>query len=357
MSVQLRSRTLKSGAKSLYLDIHHNGERWREFLKIKILPKDPSKFEKKRIAERIRANRELEVLSDETGHIPQHLKKINFFVFAEKYIQDYKNKDVRIIASSVEKFKEAVNNPRLTITGIDPKTMNLFKDYLIHDAGLAGETAHNYFTRFKKVLKAAKIQGYLNEMPTADIRFSNPNKDDTLKKQVLDKDELQILANTKCGNTAVKRAFLFACFTSLGLAEIRKLKWRNINKGRLITTRNKTGELINNRLNQTALDILGKLGEKDDFIFKIQSLSDNGANKAIRYWVNRAQIEKHITFYCARHTFACQLLINGANLKTVADAMGHSSTRSTLKYLNHVQRLQDEAIDKLPSLNVDLITL
>lgn len=332
------------------MDIHHNGERWREFLKIKILPKDPSKIEKKRIAERIRVNRELEVLSDETGHIPQHLKKINFFVFAEKYIQDYKNKDVRIIASSVEKFKEAVNNPRLTITGIGPKTMTLYKDYLIHDAGLSGETAHNYFTRFKKVLKAAKIQGYLNEMPTAEIRFTNPNKDDTLKKQVLDKDELQILANTECGNTSVKRAFLFACFTSLGLAEIRKLKWKNINKGRLITTRNKTGELINNRLNQTALDILGKPGEKDSFIFNIQSLSDNGANKAIRYWVNRAQIEKHITFYCARHTFACQLLINGANLKTVADAMGHSSTRSTLKYLNHVQQLQDEAIDKLPSI-------
>ncbi|KAB5490839.1 MULTISPECIES: tyrosine-type recombinase/integrase [Flagellimonas] len=44
----------------------------------------------------------------------------------------------------------------------------------------------------------------------------------------------------------------------------------------------------------------------------------------------------HIPFYCARHTFAHQLLINGANLKTVADAMGHSSIRSTLKYLNHL---------------------
>tara|TARA_E500000318_G_scaffold16182_1_gene16487 strand:+ start:189 stop:1250 length:1062 start_codon:yes stop_codon:yes gene_type:complete len=353
MSVQLRSRTLKSGAKSLYLDIHHNGERWREFLKIKILPKDNSKIEKKRVAERIRANRELELLSNGTGHIPQHLKKMNFFVFAENYIHKYKNKDVRIIASSVEKFKEAVNNPRLTISSISPQTMTLFKDYLIYDAGLTGETAHNYFTRFKKVLKAAKVQGYLNVMPTADIRFSNPNKDDTVKKQVLDKGELQKLANTKCGNFEVKKAFLFACFTSLGLAEIRKLKWNNINKGRLITNRNKTGELINNRLNQTAINILGKPKNKDDYIFDLQSLSDNGANKAIRNWVKRAKIDKHITFYCARHTFACQLLINGANLKTVADAMGHSSTRSTLKYLNHVQRLQDEAIDKLPCLNID----
>lgn len=352
MSVQLRSRTLKSGAKSLYLDIHHNGERWREFLKIKILPKDNSKIEKKRVAERIRANRELELLSNGTGHIPQHLKKMNFFVFAENYILKYKNKDVRIIASSVEKFKKAVNNPRLTISAISPQTMTMFKDYLIYDAGLAGETAHNYFTRFKKVLKAAKVQGYLNEMPTSDIKFSNPNKDDTLKKQVLDKDELQKLVDTNCGNVAVKKAFLFACFTSLGLAEIRKLKWTNVNKGRLITHRNKTGELINNRLSQTAIKILGKPENKNDYIFDLQSLSDNGANKAIRNWVKRAKIDKHITFYCARHTFACQLLISGANLKTVADAMGHSSTRSTLKYLNHVQRLQDEAIDKLPELQI-----
>jgi integrase len=110
--------------------------------------------------------------------------------------------------------------------------------------------------------------------------------------------------------------------------------------------------LINNRLNPTAQKIIGEPGHREEYIFDLQFLSDNGANKAIRHWVKRAKIDKHITFYCARHTFACQLLINGANLKTVADAMGHSSTRSTLKYLNHVQRLQDEAIDKLPVLEI-----
>jgi integrase len=308
-------------------------------------------MEKKHLAERIRANRELELLSEETGHFPKHHKKLNFLVFAEDYIANYKNKDVRIIESAVKKFILIPDNSRLTISQISPKIMENFKDYLIHDAGLARETAHNYFTRFKKVLKAAKIKGYIREMPTADIRFTNPNKDDTIKKQVLDTEELQQLASTHCGNVQVKRAFLFACYTSLGLAEIRVLKWSNINKGRLITYRKKTGELVNNRLNPTALAVLGDPGEKDDFIFKLQKLTDSGANKAIRNWVKRAKINKYITFYCARHTFACQLLSNGANLKTVADAMGHSSTRSTLKYLNHVQKLQDEAIDNLPVLS------
>jgi hypothetical protein len=51
-------------------------------------------------------------------------------------------------------------------------------------------------------------------MPTTDIRFSNPNKDDTLKKQVLDIEELQKLTSTRCGNPEIKRAFSFACYTS-----------------------------------------------------------------------------------------------------------------------------------------------
>ena len=230
--------------------------------------------------------------------------------------------------------------------------MEKFKEYLIHDAGLSGETPHNYFTRFKKVLKAAKIKGYLKVMPTEDIRFSNPNKDDSIKKQVLNVEELQILATSMCGNEEVKRAFLFACYTSLGLAEIRDLKWSNISRGRLITKRKKTGEEINNRLNLTAIKILGERKSNNDYIFDLRTISDNAVNKNIQYWSKRAQLDKHLTFYCARHTFACLLLINGANLKTVADAMGHSSTKSTLKYLNYVQKLQDEAIDNLPNLEI-----
>ncbi|MGB3143625.1 MAG: Arm DNA-binding domain-containing protein, partial [Maribacter sp.] len=120
MSVQLRSRKLKSGEKSLYLDIHHNGERWREFLKIRLSPKDADRNEKKRLADRLRANRELEILSDETGHIPQHLKNQNFFLFAEHFINMYKFKDVRIVANAVAKFKLAIDDPRLKISQITP---------------------------------------------------------------------------------------------------------------------------------------------------------------------------------------------------------------------------------------------
>jgi integrase len=352
MSVNLRFRKLKSGKKSYYLDIHHNGRRWREFLKVTISPYDQTRNEKKKIIEKIRIIRELELLSEDTGHIPIHFRKLDFFVFAEDFLSCYRKRDGRMIEGSIKKFKKFLQSPTLPISKITPGIMENFKDYLIYDAGLTGETPHNYFTRFKKLLKAAKIKGYLKDMPTEHIRFTNPNKNDTIKKQVVNAEELQQLADTMCGNNEVKKAFLFACYTSLGLAEIRDLKWVNIKNGRLITKRKKTGEIINNRLNLTALKIIGRRKEDIKYIFDLQSLSVSSVNKDIKYWSKRANIDKHLTFYCARHTFACLLLLNGANLKTVADALGHRSTRSTLKYLNYVQKLQDEAIDNLPSINL-----
>ena len=52
------------------------------------------------------------------------------------------------------------------------------------------------------------------------------------------------------------------------------------------------------------------------------------------------------------NTFATQLLLSGANLKTVADCLGHSSTRHTIKYLNYVDELKTEAISSLPSIKL-----
>lgn len=352
MSVSLYKRTLSSGSISLYLDIRQGKKRWRESLNIIIKKRDPKKKEKEELAKTVRNQREMQILKGEYGGIPDHLKKVNFDDYADNFLRKYRKKDIRIVAGAINKFKEFVNDSALRMSDITPIMMQDYAKYLVHDAGLTGETSHNYFSRFKKLLKDAKIRGILKEMPTADIRFENPNKGDTLKKQVLDAEELQLLANTECGNNEVKKAFLFSCFTSLGLAEIRDLTWANVRKGRLITTRKKTGEPIDNRLSATALNLIGERKDPEEYLFDLAIISTNAVNKNIKLWSKRAGLEKKLTFYCGRHTFACLLLINGANLKTVADAMGHRSTKSTLKYLNHVQRLQDKAIDNLPEIEL-----
>ena len=74
--------------------------------------------------------------------------------------------------------------------------------------------------------------------------------------------------------------------------------------------------------------------------------------RSLKYWVKRAKIQKHITWYCARHSFAVNILNNGANIKTVASLLGHSGLQHTEKYTCAVDELKQKAIDSLPELKL-----
>ena len=55
-------------------------------------------------------------------------------------------------------------------------------------------------------------------------------------------------------------------------------------------------------------------------------------------------------FHMARHSFAVNILNNGANIKTVASLLGHSGLKHTEKYTRAVDKLKEEAINSLPEL-------
>ena len=55
-------------------------------------------------------------------------------------------------------------------------------------------------------------------------------------------------------------------------------------------------------------------------------------------------------FHLARHSFAVNILNNGANIKIVASLLGHSGLKHTEKYTRAVDKLKEEAINSLPEL-------
>ena len=72
--------------------------------------------------------------------------------------------------------------------------------------------------------------------------------------------------------------------------------------------------------------------------------------KALKHWTGKAEIDKHITYHSLRHTFAVNILNNGANIKTVASLLGHSGLKHTEKYTRAVDSLKEQAINSLPVL-------
>lgn len=355
MGVKLREKKLAKGAKGFYLDYHHNGERYRESLNIKIYPKDKRLSDKKKLLKEIVAKKELELLSGEYEYIPQYKRKKDFIKYYEQFLADYKKKDPRLVRYALEKFKlylkcKGKATTRFPMKQLTVNTCREYADFLkSSEAGLKGETPYNYWMKFKIVIKRAVNDGLLLKNPTDGIIVKR--NVGQMKKEVLTKEEIQLLANTHCGNDDVKKAFLLGCFTGMGCAELRKLKWKDINNGKVNIQRCKTGEQVWNDLHPSAMKILGDRKSPNDFIFT-NLKSDTAVNKCLKNWIKRAGIEKHITFYCCRHTFAILLMSNGASTKVVADCMGHTTTEHTVKYLNYVDDLKSDAISKLPSIDI-----
>ena len=353
MSVKLRERQLSKERKRYYLDIYHEGNRSYEFLFV--VEKTDNKEEKKIIANTIRSERELELISKGTAYIPKHKKKLKMIDYLSYYQKSYEKKDFRVIDAVILKFQDFMKNDTYLINDFNQNTFRGFIDYLNTPgkSQLSGDSPKSYYRRFKKIILQAHRDGYINETSFKNVIFkaNTESSESTLTKEILTEDEIKLLFSVPCGNEEVKRAFLFSCYTGLGLAEIKQLTWSKIKNDRLIMHRLKTGTEINIKLSNTALELLGEKKQSKDLIFMLKLnnkfISDTAVNKAIKNWIKRADIDKKITYYCSRHSFACRLLLNGANLKSVSDALAHKSTANTIKYLNYVDSLKDNATSNL----------
>jgi site-specific recombinase XerD len=71
-----------------------------------------------------------------------------------------------------------------------------------------------------------------------------------------------------------------------------------------------------------------------------------------KHWFNPAVREagiKDFTWYCLRHSFASRLVMAGADLRTVAELMGHKTIQMTMRYAHLAPAHTLAAIETLVS--------
>ena len=315
------------------------------------------------LAKKIRFEKEQELLENKEGYRLQSDFKINFYDYFQHYIDEWKTeKSTRPLTLALKLFREFITTnlrysqfeTELEPSQITPEMMKDFANFLQDNCEGSGPATH--YKRFRKVIKYAFDNGVIKRNPCEHITV----REETGKvKDFLSPAEIQRLAKTHYlgENNNIRRAFLFCCLTGLRWCDVSELKYYNIDYSNKLFrfTQMKTGKELVLPLNDTLLALIEEpktAQPKKELVFPLPSY--NMCIKALRHWTERAHIFKHITWHCARHSFATQLISNGVQELTTARLLGHSS----LKYIGVYARMLDEdkrkALDTLPNLDLGL---
>lgn len=352
--------------------IKHNRKRENLNLYIWLHPRSQQERTQNRntlsLAEKIRFEREQEFLEDREGYRLKKEKEVDLLRYFRKHRDDeIYSRPIRVgfgtayrrfiaFLESVPKYKRYADFLRMDL--LTPEIVGGYVDYLKKVS--VGEGGARCYGLFKKVVTTAVEEGLIKKNPCKGIAM---HKDfHAIKKPILTLDEIKQLADTPFTGSYpdIRRAFLFSLYTGIRWCDVNQLTYENVDfaSGVLkfdqskIAGRSKSSNVVT-PLSPMLLRIIGEPATAGDYRQRIFNLPTWATCvKQLKAWVKVAEIGKNITWHCARHSFAVNILNGGANIKTVQSLMGHASIEMTEKYLRVVYELKHKAINSLPDVVV-----
>ena len=364
--VKIRERENKDGTTSIILDCHmgyyvdidgkKKAQRERRFLDFKLIqnPRTPSQrqqnkdyLEKARL---IASQWEKSIINEEYDLEDTEKSKTLVYAYLVKEIKRIKDNSSKASYNTMLSHFQKAFPKTITFKQINKREeAKKFYDYLTDKAikidgeNLSKNSANKYFNRLRFILKEAKEEGYIQ-----DLKF-NVKQLSGLKPEIvyLTLEEFRILENTDEKNSSLKNAFLFACLTALRIGDLNKLTWGEIvedkdDKGNPTIEYNRIMDKKPNgkqRRIRNYFDIYAKkyLGERQNDSDKVfPSLPQDASSKfnlKLREWVLRAGIPKHITFHCAKDSFAMYHIIHKeVGVFQLSGLLNHTDIRSSMHY-------------------------
>lgn len=346
--IRLRTKPTINGFLSIYLDLWHNDKREYRTLDFKLAcKKETAKEDAEKIfvAITIRQSYEQELIQQQVDFsLANNLKQdADFCEYLEKF---YLSKKDATYFGIIKHFKKHINNKPIAFKNINRTFCEGFKEYLLKSSEIKKSTADIYMQMFKTVLRRAVSEKLLKEYPCEGISI----KPTASKREFLSDKEIECLIKTPMPNRDVCNAFLFSCFTGLRISDLLSLRFENIQDGLIYFRQQKTQEDIRNKMPVSALkiyELMHEIKQGKGLIFKLK-MCTSGNNDYIKKWVRAAGITKHITFHCARHTFATLCLTHNIEIFTVSKLLGHKDLKTTQIYAKLIDLKKDEAVAKLP---------
>ena len=355
------SKATRNGLAPLEMAININGKRKFINLPYKCLPSDFNRKKQPKELVDYQSNmrkRINEILSDMVASgepltadtLKDYIKNGGYKSYTvENLFEDYLNILKKRIGSTLTKdvYKkyERVRNLFFTVvnknaecTVIVPAHVLTFKTMCENNYMTA--TAAGYLQKLKTVLTFAQDNGKLKINPFQGVKINKG----TPKMDYLTLSEIEVLRNLDIHNTSLRNVrdiFLFQICSGLSYSDMKTLSIEDIREKDGVyyikKNRNKTNvEYVSVLLPFVKnLFVFDNQGVIIGFCFKI--ISNQRINSYLHEIERLYNFPKNLHSHLARHSYA-HLLLNdfGVRAETAARAMGHSSTKMTLKYYANI---------------------
>lgn len=354
---------------SLFLVYYHgaNKKREYEFLNLYLYYKPQNNLHKEhnketlQLAEAIRAKKLLDYQSSSHGFVSSVKGKISFLKYFSQEVEKRYNSNGNYgnWHSTYLHLTAYCKGRDISIDKVDDVFLEGFKQYLLSNSNsikmnegrLSQNTASSYFNKVRTALKDAYNNKIIKENPLLRVRCI---KEEETHREYLTFEELQLLAKTDCKISLLKRAFLFSALTGLRFSDVKNLKWNNIyydktNGYSIVYTQKKTKGAENLPVGEQAINLLGERKNDEASVFENMQYISLYSDKLSK-WISDAGITKHITFHCARHSFATLQLTLGTDIYTVSKLLGHKHLKTTEIYGQIISKKKIDAAARIPEL-------
>ncbi len=202
----------------------------------------------------------------------------------------------------------------------------------VGDHFVSGARVNRELALLKQAYNKGIDWGLVLDNPVKRVKFFSEK--DRSRTRYLTQEEKEKLLNL-C-TPLLRRIVLVALKTGMRQAEILNLKWANIdsNANQIVLKKTKSGKIRYIPMHPDVLEVLNGLPQKREYVF----FDDNEA----RTWHGKRRVDfdaaldqagiRDFRFHDLRHTFASELVMKGADIKTVSELLGHSTTRMTERY-------------------------
>ena len=359
--VSIRYKEKTNGMKSVYLQFYpgirnSKGEIVKyEFLNLEIYSnpktKDQRLFNKtiEEISESIRCQRYIQIVKRDYNFLGKDNLEGDFLEYFHRNA-DFRGPKFEAARLHFEEFCDH----SCKFKDLSPSLCEKYRFYILHDKHLANcdksikhNTASSYFNVFLNIVKLAFKDNIIPDDYTKDVRPIKWNHD--INKDYLTVEEIQLLEQMKYDkHPQLPQACLFSIYTGLRRSDILDLKWEHfVRRGNHVYIEKKivkTEMFVRLPLSRDALRIIGKR-KKEGTVFTELTISI--LNIHVKRWLELANIRKHITFHCFRHTYAMMLTEKGISTNIISSLLCHKKLSSTQVYSKVTTQMVERTIEQI----------